>query len=460
MSDSSADTTLDPRGLRLGTASRLAAEHADEAVRQIMTFADSPRLAIQAAREADPAWMLPLLLDAGFRLGLHQAEDRATARTLLDQARAISERAPRRERGHLEALTALEEGRIPVALRIWDELLLESPRDALALHWAHLWDHVRGDASALRLRPARALPEWDESDPLYPCVLGLYAFGLAECLQLGHAEELGRRALELADSAAAAPARVPWAVHAVTHALEMQGRFDDGSAWLRQHQDRWTDGSRFASHLWWHLALFRLEGLDVAGTLRLVDTHFAGTALTHGTLCADAAAIYWRLRIQDVEVDALFKDLLRRWDPDPAAAGTHAFTDWHVVLALLGAGELARAEGWVARCAERVMRGDEAARSNHAVTRETALPLMRALLAAERGEVDAAVRGLYQVHEAGERLGGSRIRRDLVAQTLMRVSAGSALAHVGRALLNERCLAKPVTPLTRHWAERLGVGIA
>ena len=52
------------------------------------------------------------------------------------------------------------------------------------------------------------------------------------------------------------------------------------------------------------------------------------------------------------------------------------------------------------------------------------------------------------------------VRRDLVAQTLMHVAADSALAHVGRAVLNERCLAKPVTPLTRHWARRLGVAIA
>jgi hypothetical protein len=28
---------------------------------------------------------------------------------------------------------------------------------------------------------------------------------------------------------------------------------------------------------------------------------------------------------------------------------------------------------------------------------------------------------------------------------------------VGRALVNERLMAKPATPLTRHWAQRLGV---
>ena len=106
------------------------------------------------------------------------------------------------------------------------------------------------------------------------------------------------------------------------------------------------------------------------------------------------------------------------------------------------------------------MRAEEGARSNHAIARDLGLPLMRALLASERGEHEAAVRGLYLVHESAERLGGSHLRRDLVAQTLMHCAAASKLPHVGRALLNERCLAKPVTPLTRHWAGKLGVAIA
>jgi hypothetical protein len=463
MTSVSAETLRDSRGLRLGTASRAAAEHADEALWQMMTFADTPCLALQAAREADGGWVLPLLLDAGFRLGLNQPDDRAAARGLLESAAALGCRATARERAHLEALTKLQDGRASAALRIWDDLLLEHPRDALALHWAHQWDHARGDSASMRLRPARALPEWDDTDPLFPCVLGLYAFGLAECHQPALAEELGRRAIAMAQDRRAdpgTPARVPWAVHAVTHAMEMQGRFDDGAIWLRQQQAGWTDGTRFASHLWWHLALFRLEALDVTGALRLVDTHLCGEALTHGLQCVDAAALYWRLRVMDVEVDALFKDLLQRWRPDPGQAGVHAFSDWHVVLAMLGAGERAQAEAWVARCAERVMRAEEGACSNHAVARDLGLPLMRALLAFERGETDAAVRGLYRVHESAARLGGSHVRRDLVAQTLMRCAAASTLQHIGRAVLNERCLAKPVTPLTRHWAGKLQVEIA
>src|SRR5205823_1625649 len=120
---------------------------------QMMTFADTPRLALQAARDADGGWLLPVLLDAGFHLGLNQPDDRAAGRRLLVQAAALGVRAPARECAHLDALLALQDDKVTAALRIWDDLLLEHPRDALALHWAHQWDHARGDAQGMRLRP-------------------------------------------------------------------------------------------------------------------------------------------------------------------------------------------------------------------------------------------------------------------------------------------------------------------
>src|SRR5438093_591697 len=169
------------------------------------------------------------------------------------------------------------------------------PRDALALQLAQLWDFFRGDASHLRLRPARVLPEWDEADPLHPYVLALYAFGLEECHLYPQAEEVGRRAL-------AANPRVPWAVHAVAHVMEMQGRFDDGAAWLRSHQPQWAEGNGFATHRWWHLGLFRLDGLDHPGALRLLDAHLSGDVLEIALQRLDAAALLWRLHLLGVDV--------------------------------------------------------------------------------------------------------------------------------------------------------------
>jgi hypothetical protein len=358
--------------------------------------------------------------------------------------------ATARERGHLEAVQQVLEGRWQSACCTWDTLLVEHPRDALALQWAQSWDFYRGDTTALRLRPARALPEWSESDPLHPYVLALHAFGLEENNLYPEAEESGRRAL-------AANPRVPWAVHAVAHVMEMQGRYDEGAAWLRVHQPAWAEGNGFSGHLWWHKALFRLEALDTAGVLRLVDNHLSGKALKVTLHRIDAVAVLWRLHLLGVDVSAQCRDLLPRWDKTPAAAGYYAFNDLHLVLAMLGAGEVAQAESWVARCAERAMSPEDARRSNHVMAREVGLPLMRGLLALTRGDADGAADMLSPVRAVAQRFGGSHAQRDLIDQTLLAASARGGRRNLGRALLNERRLAKPVTPLTRHWMERLAV---
>ena len=40
-------------------------------------------------------------------------------------------------------------------------------------------------------------------------------------------------------------------------------------------------------------------------------------------------------------------------------------------------------------------------------------------------------------------------------QTLLAAAAQGGRFSLGRALLNERTMAKPITPLTRHWIDRL-----
>lgn len=440
----------DLRGNPCGSRSRPALDAAERALWRMMSFYDMPLADLDGASAADPGWMLPHVMRAGYLLSLTEAGMLPEAAMHLEQARRLERQAPPRERAHLCAVQLVLEGRWQAACRVWDELLMEHPRDALALQWAHLWDFYRGDAVALRQRPARVLPEWDESDPLHPHVMALYAFGLEECNLYPQAEEVGRRAL-------ATDARVPWAVHAVAHVMEMQGRFEDGSAWLRQHQSSWAEGNGFACHLWWHKSLFRLEALDLQGALRLVDAHLGAEAMQVTLHRVDAAAMLWRLHLLDEDVAARCSSLLAGWDLGAGRAGHYAFNDVHAVLAMLGAGELQRAETWVARCAERALDAQDARRSNHQMAREVGLPLMRGLLAYARGDADGAVDLIYPVRGVARQFGGSHAQRDLVDQTLLAAAAagGGGRRALGRALVNERSMAKPATPLTRHWIERL-----
>jgi hypothetical protein len=468
----------DDRGIPCGSSSAAARAACEQALWRMMAFYDTPLADLDAAMAADPGWALPHTMKAGFLLSLTEPALLQEAADHLNHARGLAAEAPARERTHIDALQCVLEGRWGSACRAWDALLVDHPRDALALQWAQLWDFYRGDLPALRQRPARALPEWDEQDPLQPFVLGLLAFGLEENNVYPQAEDVGRRAL-------AVNPRMPWAIHAVTHVMEMQGRFEDGAAWLRQMQPHWAEGNGFGTHLWWHKALFRLETLDTAGALRLVDSHLSGDALQISLQRVDAASLLWRLRLLGEDTTSRCAELVAGWPllQEPGAdqrgavlvdvsahAGYYAFNDVHAVLALLGAGEQQRAEAHVARCAARAMQPEEARRSNHAMAREVGLPLMRGLLAFARGDADAAAELIYPARAQAQRLGGSHAQRDLIDQTLLAAAAAEGLQHtpgsrrtggpqrqaLGRALLNERLLAKPTTPLTRHWFEAVG----
>ena len=438
----------DLRGNPTGSASVAAREAAEQALWRMMSFYDTPLADLDAAMAADPGWAMPHVMKAGFLLSLTEPTLLREADAHLSHARALAKDAPPRERAHLDAVQLALEGRWHAACRCWDALLLQYPRDALALQWAHLWDFYRGDAAGLRLRPARALPEWDEADPLFSHVLALHAFGLEESNLYPQAEEAGRRAL-------AANPRVPWAVHAVAHVMEMQGRFEEGSAWLRLNQPAWAEGNGFACHLWWHKALIRLEALDAAGVLRLVDAHLSGAALQITLQRVDAAAMLWRLHLLGEDVSARCAEVLSGWNLADEDAGHYAFNDVHAVIAMLGAGDVPRAESWLARCAERALKPADAGRSNHQMAREVGLPLMRGLISLAHGDADGAADFIYPVRALAARFGGSHAQRDLIDQTLLAAAAQGGRRAIGRALVNERSMAKPVTPLTRHWIERL-----
>lgn len=444
----------DIRGNPCSSSHAAARDAAEQALWRMMSFYDPPLADLDAAMAADPAWCLPHVMKAGFLLSLTEASLLTEADAHLSHARALASHATAREKAHLEATQAVLEGRWHQACRIWDQLLVEHPRDALALQWAQLWDFYRGDATGLRQRPARALPEWEESDPLHAYVLALYAFGLEENNLYPQAEEAGRRALALNP-------RVPWAVHAVAHVMEMQGRFEEGASWLRQHQPVWAEGNGFACHLWWHKALFRLEAMDTAGVLRLVDTHLSGQALQVTLNRVDAASMLWRLQLLGEDVSAHGAALLAGWPQgDPVLgpyAGHYAFNDVHLALASICAGEVGRAEAWLARCAERALSPTDASRSNHLMAREVGLPLMRGLIALAHGDADGAADLIAPVRAQAARFGGSHAQRDLIDQTLLAAAAQGGRRSLGRALLNERTMAKPLTPLTRHWIERLSL---
>ena len=427
------------RKLPLGTTCSAAREHHERALWHFVSFYGDPMAAFDATIAADPGWGLARVIKAVFILTLTEPGMVPQARQLLAEAEPLMAGAPPHEQAHLAAAHAALAGRWREACARWDALLHDHPRDLLALSAAHLFDFYRGDARSLRARVARVLPEWPIDDPLQPYVLGMHAFGLEECNLYPQAEAAGREAL-------ARDPRGPWAVHAVAHVMEMQGRHSEGAAWLQDRRSDWSVDNGLAIHLWWHLALFRLETLDTAAALALFDAHIAGSASTVNLQWLDGAALLWRVQLLGTDVGARWQALADDWADPVAHAGHYAFNDVHALLALMGSGDMARAQALLAACTER------ANADNRDMTREVGVPLMRGLMAFAQGDATQACRLLYPLRSVAHHFGGSHAQRDLIDQTLL-AAADPAL---GGALLNERCLAKPATPLTEYWAARIG----
>jgi len=392
-------------------------------------------------------------MKAGFLLSLTEPSLVGAADALLAEAAALH-RGDERERDHLAALGRLAAGDWVGAGAGWEEILRRHARDALALQWLHLLDFYRGDSTQLRSHVESVLPAWPDDDPLLPYVLALHAFGLEESGRYDEAEATGRRAL-------AGGARVPWAIHAVAHVMEMQGRHAEGARWMGEWRRHWGaragDGSDgepngFAGHLGWHEALFALEGLDTATALRVFDDYLDAARIEITLQRVDAAALLWRLRLLGVDVGERWRALLAGWPLAAATAGHSVFNDAHATMALIGAGETARAREWVALCVDAAARGGG---WNGALTLEIGTPLLRGLLAFGEGRAEAACDSIAPLRARLSRIGGSHAQRDVIDQTLLAAAAQGGDGVLGRALLAERRRAKGATPLTAQWRDRL-----
>jgi hypothetical protein len=167
----------------------------EKAAGELRCLRGDPVTTVQAAIERSPAMPMAHALHAGQQLLGTEPGGWPLARASLSAAKSTA--ADDRERGHLQAIELVANGRWREAARVLEDVTATWPLDTLALQAGHQIDFFTGDSRMLRDRIARALPAWSASVPGYHAVLGMYAFGLEECGEYSRAEETGRRCVEL-----------------------------------------------------------------------------------------------------------------------------------------------------------------------------------------------------------------------------------------------------------------------
>lgn len=340
-----------------------------------------------------------------------------------------------RERRHLAAARAWLERDLKEALQLYGEIAADDPLDTLALRVAHFGDLQWGRTAQLRDRIAAALPHWHERMPGYGHVLGMYAFGLAENGEHAGATAVGRRAL-------AFDRRNAGAVHAVAHALDMQGRSEDGIDWLQARASAWTTSESYAPHLWWHQALCYLDLDDVAAALRILDARLPAGARAGAPALVDASALLWRLQLRGIDVAERWQRVASAWAVTPER-GLRPFNDTHAILAYVGAGRIGHAQ-WLMTA---LRASAERTQDLQGLIAHAALPVCEAVMHFGAGDHAAAVECLLQHRHLAQHCGGSRAQCDLVQQTLLEAAMRDGQWELARSLTEERIAARPYSEM-------------
>jgi len=419
----------DSHGHAMSGATRGAIDTFETACHELRCYIGDPLAGARAALEQAPQMTMGHVLVAWLNLLGTEPAGLPEARAALAAARALPG-ATEREGLHLAAIEQLVQGHWWAAGRVLEDLSIRYPRDALALQAGHSIDFFTGHSRMLRDRIARALPDWQPGMPGHHAVLGMHAFGLEETGDYAGAERVGRKSVELEP-------RDGWGWHAVAHVFEMQNRRRDGIAWLKRDSAAWSEGSFFAGHNWWHLALFHLGLEEIDEVLDLVDQRILGSQSPVVLDMIDASAMLWRLSLRGIAVGARWSALADRWAAvtNVAEAGNYAFNDLHAMMAFVGAGRADEAARLI-EAQQRVLQ--QGSGDNVMFLRDVGHDATRAVLAFADGDAAGAVRLLRPVRSHAHRFGGSHAQRDVIDLTLIAAAEKAGESALARALHHER----------------------
>jgi hypothetical protein len=400
----------------------------DAAVDDLLAYRESLVDAMTSLVDDEPDFPMGLVLAAYLTLTSTDAPDVPDAVALADRLGAL--RLNEREAAHRDAIDTWTAGDWHGAARRLDAALVRWPADLLALVVGHQLDFFLGDAANLRDRIGRSLTAIDPGHSHHGYLRGMFAFGLEESGNYQLAEHHGLAAVD----------RNPddvWAIHAVTHVYEMQGRIDEGIHFLRSRQADWGDGNLFSVHNWWHLALYLLEADRSRESLAIYDHHIhhehsVGVPLE----MLDASALLWRLHLDGIETGDRFDHLADAWSTRANDEPWYAFNDLHAVMALAGAGRLPEARAVISRLERYVTTA--APSSNVRMTAEVGLPACRAVLAHVEGRDGSVIAELAPIRTILFRLGGSHAQRDALQRTLVVSAIRHGQLDLAQALLAER----------------------
>jgi tetratricopeptide (TPR) repeat protein len=432
--------TSNALGIPHSGASPAAMQAYEAALRGFQQFTGDPVALLNAAIKDSPDFVMAHVARNYMSLAGTDPAPRKLALKGLPNVRKLD--ASPWEKAHVEACSRLAHGEMRACARMLEDIAIDNPLDILAVQVGHLLDLMVGDTRMLRDRPARALRYWSNDAPGYSSMVAMHAFGLEETGDYARAEQAGRLAIKL-------DPRDSWAQHAVAHVLEMQGRTEDGLAWMLEDAGRWSDDNFFAVHNWWHTSLYHLELGNYLEVLRLYDGPIYGAKSELVFDMLDASALLWRLHLRRVDASDRWQALADNWEK-VADQTQFAFNDAHAMMAFAATGR----DDAIARLRKAQDTAIEAGGDYNATLAKAGRAISDGMVAFGRGEYAQTVEHLRPVRNIAAVFGGSHAQRDIVDLTLIEAALRSGEMSLARALTAERAEMRPDLASTQMLVRR------
>jgi len=429
----------DRYGLGITTSSPLAAEHFERGMDRLLSYGAGAEASFAAAVEADDRLAVA---HAGAALVAAVVGDTATARAAASRAAETVAGATRRERQHVEAVSALIAGETARALALVDAHVAEFPRDALlvnqassAIGFSGRSDREQHRAAFLeRLAPAYGDDWWFQS---------ALAFTYHEVDRFEESRRLSERSLQQYPGNANAAHNI---AHICFETLDTDAGADFLGDWLGGYDSR----ASFRCHLAWHLAMFELHRGRHARALEVFQRDILG-AVNARLAMIDGAALLWRFRLaggpDEPAAWRTLADLARR-----VSRPGFVFGEIHAALAYAVAGD--------GPALAKLIDGLRALHARgHPIAGTLALPLVHGIEAFVAGDHAGALAHLEPVEREIHRIGGSHAQWELFEETMV-VCYLALERYDDAARLVRRRLQRRPSPRDLHSLERATAGLS
>jgi tetratricopeptide (TPR) repeat protein len=428
----------DRYGLPVTTSSSVAVERFQDGMDRLLSYGAGAEQAFADAVHADDKLAMA---HAGVALVALVQGDAAAARGAAARARETAAGATRRERQHVEALSALVAGETARGLALVDEHVTEFPRDALLVNQASsaIGFAGRSDREEHRMRFLERLAPAYGDDWWFQSAL---AFTYHEVDRYEESRRLSERSLERYPGNANAS-------HNLAHIYFETLDTDAGAAFL----DEWLAGydrrASFHCHLAWHMAMFELHRGRYARALEIFQRDILG-AVNPRLAMIDGAALLWRFRLdgQPTQPQAWrsLADLAER-----VSRPGFVFGEIHAALAYAACGDQTALTKLIDGL--RALDG-----KGHPIAGTVALPMVQGVAAFVAGDHAAALAHLEPVEHQMHRVGGSHAQWELFEETM--VGSYLTLQRYDAALrLIRRRLQRRASPRDLRWLERAEAGL-